>query len=148
MTGLEEGLAFKSSQGITIIVTIIAVAVTLPFTDYGFLMSVTDVLRVLGVSAWAGAAGAVLGAIIGGRVGSAVAQGTQFGFGTMFLKFGREYERQADILGAQLMSRAGWAAFDLLHRRWPDARRLVVACAYPVLGGGYRRERRTLGYSQ
>jgi hypothetical protein len=58
-------------------------------------------------------AGAVLGAIIGGRVGSAVAQGTQFGFGTMFLKFGREYERQADILGAQLMSRAGYDARDM-----------------------------------
>lgn len=58
-------------------------------------------------------AGAVLGAIIGGRVGSVVAQGTQFGFGTMFLKFGREYERQADILGAQLMSRAGYDARDM-----------------------------------
>lgn len=58
-------------------------------------------------------AGAVLGAIIGGRVGSVVAQGTSFGFGTMFLKFGREYERQADILGAQLMSRAGYDARDM-----------------------------------
>ena len=36
--------------------------------------------------------GAVLGAIIGGNVGSVVAQGTQFGLGTAFLRFSREYE--------------------------------------------------------
>ena len=53
-------------------------------------------------------AGAVLGAIIGGNVGAVVAQGTQFGLGTAFLRFGREYERQADILGAQIMARAGY----------------------------------------
>ena len=35
-------------------------------------------------------------------------QGTQFGIGTAFLRFGREYERQADILGAQIMARAGY----------------------------------------
>lgn len=58
-------------------------------------------------------AGAVLGAIIGGRVGSAVAQGTQFGLGTAFLRFGREYETQADIMGAQLMARAGYDARDM-----------------------------------
>ena len=53
-------------------------------------------------------AGAVLGAIIGGNVGAVVAQGTQFGIGAAFLRFGREYERQADILGAQMMARAGY----------------------------------------
>src|ERR1043166_9187398 len=37
--------------------------------------------------------GAVVGSIIGGRVGSAVAQGTQFGLGTAFLRFSREFER-------------------------------------------------------
>ena len=58
-------------------------------------------------------AGAVLGAIIGGTVGSVVAQGTQFGLGTAFLRFGREYERQADILGAQLMARAGYDPRDM-----------------------------------
>ena len=58
-------------------------------------------------------AGAVLGAIIGGRVGSAVAQGTQFGLGSAFLRFGREYETQADIMGAQLMARAGYDARDM-----------------------------------
>jgi len=58
-------------------------------------------------------AGAVVGAIIGGTVGSVVAQGTQFGLGTAFLRFGREYERQADILGAQLMARAGYDPRDM-----------------------------------
>lgn len=53
-------------------------------------------------------AGQVLGAIIGGRVGSVVAQGTQFGLGTAFLRFSREYEKQADILGSQIMARAGY----------------------------------------
>lgn len=53
-------------------------------------------------------AGAVLGAIVGGRTGSIIAQGTQFGLGTAFLRFSREYERQADIEGAQIMARAGY----------------------------------------
>lgn len=53
-------------------------------------------------------AGAIVGAIIGGRVGSVVAQGTQFGLGAAFLRFGREYERQADLLGSQIMARAGY----------------------------------------
>jgi Zn-dependent protease with chaperone function len=53
-------------------------------------------------------AGAIVGAIIGGRVGSVVSQTTQFGLGTAFLRFGREYERQADLLGAQIMARAGY----------------------------------------
>ena len=45
-------------------------------------------------------AGAVLGAIVGGRTGSVIAQGTQFGLGTAFLRFSREYEHQADLLGS------------------------------------------------
>ena len=53
-------------------------------------------------------AGAVIGAIIGGRVGDVVSQGAQFGLGTAFLRFSREYERQADIEGAQIMARAGY----------------------------------------
>ena len=57
-------------------------------------------------------AGAVLGAIIGGRVGSAVGQCTQFGLGTAFLRFGRD-ANAADILGAQLMARAGYDPRDM-----------------------------------
>ena len=53
-------------------------------------------------------AGQVLGAIVGGAAGSVIAQGSQFGLGAYFLKYGREYERQADLLGAQIMARAGY----------------------------------------
>ncbi len=52
--------------------------------------------------------GAVLGAIVGGRTGSAIARGTQFGIGTYFMKFSREYEKQADLEGSQIMARSGY----------------------------------------
>jgi Zn-dependent protease with chaperone function len=60
-------------------------------------------------------AGQVLGAIIGGRLGSVVAQGTQFGLGTAFLRFGREYEIQADLEGSQIMARAGYDPRDMAN---------------------------------
>src|SRR5689334_3998578 len=60
-------------------------------------------------------AGAVLGAIVGGRAGSVIAQGTQFGLGTAFLRFSREYEKQADLLGAQIMARAGYDPRDMAN---------------------------------
>jgi hypothetical protein len=53
-------------------------------------------------------AGQILGAIVGGTAGSVIAQGSQFGLGAYFLKYGREYEREADLLGAQIMARAGY----------------------------------------
>ena len=52
--------------------------------------------------------GQVVGAVVGGNTGSIIAQGSQFGLGAYFLKYGREYERQADLLGAQIMARAGY----------------------------------------
>jgi Zn-dependent protease with chaperone function len=58
-------------------------------------------------------AGAIAGAVIGGKVGTVVQQGSQFGLGTLLLKYSREYEKQADILGAQLMARAGYDPNDL-----------------------------------
>jgi peptidase M48-like protein len=57
--------------------------------------------------------GAILGAIIGGDAGDIVAQGTQFGLGTYLLKFSREYETQADLLGAQILAKAGYDPMDL-----------------------------------
>jgi Zn-dependent protease with chaperone function len=59
--------------------------------------------------------GAILGAIIGGNVGGAIAQGTQLGLGAYLLKFSREYETQADVLGAQIMARAGYDPRDLAN---------------------------------
>ena len=60
-------------------------------------------------------AGAVLGAIIGGRTGGLIAQGTQFGLGTAFLRFSREYEKQADLLGTHIMARAGYDPRDMAN---------------------------------
>ncbi len=53
-------------------------------------------------------AGAVGGAVVGGAAGSAIAQGSQFGLGTLLLRYSRDYEKQADLLGAQIMARAGY----------------------------------------
>jgi Zn-dependent protease with chaperone function len=53
-------------------------------------------------------AGAVGGAIVGGGAGAAIAQGTNFGLGTLLLRYSRDYEKQADLLGAQIMARAGY----------------------------------------
>jgi predicted Zn-dependent protease len=60
-------------------------------------------------------AGAIAGAIIGGGWGNVIAQGSQFGLGTWLMKYSREYERQADIVGAQIMARAGYDPRDLAH---------------------------------
>jgi hypothetical protein len=61
------------------------------------------------------AAGQILGAIIGGALGGVIAQGSQFGIGAYFLKYGRDYERQADILGAQIMANAGYDPRELAN---------------------------------
>jgi len=53
-------------------------------------------------------AGAVGGAVVGGAAGSAIAQGADFGLGTMMMKYSRDFEKQADILGSQIMARAGY----------------------------------------
>jgi predicted Zn-dependent protease len=60
-------------------------------------------------------AGSIIGAIIGGRVGTVVTQGTRFGLGTAFMRFGREYERQADLEGAEIMARAGYDPQDMAN---------------------------------
>jgi len=57
--------------------------------------------------------GAILGAIVGGNVGGLISQGTQTGLGIYFLRYKREYEEQADVLGAQIMARAGYDPRDL-----------------------------------
>jgi hypothetical protein len=57
--------------------------------------------------------GAILGAIIGGNAGDVISQGTQMGLSIHLMKFSREYETQADILGAQILARAGYDPNDL-----------------------------------
>src|SRR5436309_4801116 len=60
-------------------------------------------------------AGAVLGAIIGGGWGQVISQGTQFGLGAAFLRFSREYEKQADLEGTHIMARAGYDPRDMAN---------------------------------
>jgi beta-barrel assembly-enhancing protease len=56
----------------------------------------------------AGIAGTVLG-------GPGIGQMAQAPFGVYLLKFSREYETEADILGAQMMARAGYDPHDLAN---------------------------------
>jgi hypothetical protein len=60
-------------------------------------------------------AGQILGAVIGGGMGQAVGGLSQVGVGVAFLRYGREYERQADILGAQIMANAGYDPRELAN---------------------------------
>jgi Zn-dependent protease with chaperone function len=53
-------------------------------------------------------AGQIGGAVLGGGVGAMVAQGAEMGLGAMLLRYSRDFEKQADLLGAQIMARAGY----------------------------------------
>jgi predicted Zn-dependent protease len=57
--------------------------------------------------------GQIAGAVIGGVPGAIIGTGSQIGFGAGALKYSRKYETQADILGAQIMARAGYDPRDL-----------------------------------
>lgn len=59
--------------------------------------------------------GQIAGAVIGGGVGQVVGAASQIGFGAGALKYSRKYETQADILGAQMMARAGYDPRDLAN---------------------------------
>jgi Zn-dependent protease with chaperone function len=52
--------------------------------------------------------GAIGGAYLGGGLGSLVTQGTQLGLGAIVLRYSRDFEKQADLLGSQIMARAGY----------------------------------------
>ena len=60
-------------------------------------------------------AGAVGGSMVGGAAGAAIAQGTEFGLGTLLMRYSRDFEKQADLLGAQIMAGAGYDPRDLAH---------------------------------
>jgi Zn-dependent protease with chaperone function len=59
--------------------------------------------------------GAIGGAIIGGNLGQIIGQGVQFGVGTAFLRFSREFEQQADIEGSHIMAAAGYDPRDMAN---------------------------------
>ena len=59
--------------------------------------------------------GQIAGAVIGGPAGAVIGAGSQIGFGAGALKYSRKYETQADILGAQIMARAGYDPRDLAN---------------------------------
>jgi peptidase M48-like protein len=55
-----------------------------------------------------GILGQIAGAIIGGTAGSIISTGSQVAAGAYITKYSRAYESQADILGAQMLARAGY----------------------------------------
>ena len=59
--------------------------------------------------------GAILGAIFGGTIGGVAQTAGQLGSVALLTKYSREYEEQADTLGAQIMARAGYDPHDLAN---------------------------------
>lgn len=62
-----------------------------------------------------GLVGAIVGSIIGGKTGAVVSQGTQIGLGTAFMRFSREDEKQADLLGSHIMAAAGYDPYEMAN---------------------------------
>ncbi len=59
--------------------------------------------------------GQIGGAILGGPLGSVVAAGSQIGGAAFLLRYSREYETEADLLGARIMAEAGYDPRDLAN---------------------------------
>jgi hypothetical protein len=55
-----------------------------------------------------GTLGQIGGAIIGGGLGQILSAGSQIGAGLKLMQYSREFESQADLLGAQMLARAGY----------------------------------------
>src|SRR4051812_18762359 len=60
-------------------------------------------------------AGQILGAIVGGGWGQVISQGSQVTAGALYLRYPREYEKQADILGSHIMAAAGYDPRDMAN---------------------------------
>ena len=54
------------------------------------------------------AIGQIAGAILGGGLGQVLSTGSQIIPGLKIMQYGREFEREADLLGAQILARAGY----------------------------------------
>src|SRR5262249_10744416 len=59
--------------------------------------------------------GQIAGAIVGGGWGKVVSGASQFGFGAAFLRFSRDFEKQADLEGSHLMAAAGYDPRDMAN---------------------------------
>jgi Zn-dependent protease with chaperone function len=59
--------------------------------------------------------GQVAGSIIGGGWGQVISTGSQVGIGAAFLRYSREYEKQADLLGSHIMAAAGYDPRDMAN---------------------------------
>jgi predicted Zn-dependent protease len=74
-----------------------------------------------------GTIGQIGGAILGGSAGQAIGVASQVGAAAWSTKYTREYEAQADLLGAQMLARAGYDP-----RRWPTCSRPSRPKAVPA----------------
>jgi len=59
--------------------------------------------------------GQIAGAVIGGGWGQVVSGASQFGFGAAFLRFSRDFEKQADLEGTHIMAAAGYDPRDMAN---------------------------------
>jgi Zn-dependent protease with chaperone function len=59
--------------------------------------------------------GQVAGSIIGGGWGQVISAGSQVGAGALFLRYPREYEKEADLLGSHIMASAGYDPRDMAN---------------------------------
>jgi hypothetical protein len=62
-----------------------------------------------------GVGGQILGGILGGTLGGVIGLGSQIGATAWATKYTREYESQADILGAQILARAGYQPAEMAN---------------------------------
>jgi Zn-dependent protease with chaperone function len=62
-----------------------------------------------------GTLGQIGGAIIGGGLGQILSTGSQLGAGLKLMQYSREFESQADILGAQILARAGYNPLEMAN---------------------------------
>src|SRR4029077_3291128 len=49
-----------------------------------------------------------VGTAVGGGLGPLISEGSQLGIGATFLRFSRDFEKQADLLGVRMMAQAGY----------------------------------------